>query len=143
MAASNQRRQKACILPSRAHPVRLESAERDVPVATTIASARIPDLTEPQAAPSNRESLHDARQRRQQPVDLIRSAHGDAQIVGDARGIEMADDDRAPAERDRQRRAVMRRVVREDEIGEGWQDFEAKPAQSLAQPLSPPRMRVP
>ena len=48
----------------------------------------------------------------------------------------MADDNRTLAKRDCQRRAVMGEVAGENEISGGWQDFEAKPDQSAAQPLS-------
>jgi len=48
----------------------------------------------------------------------------------------MANDHRPLAQRGGQRRALMRRMTREDEVRGGWQDFEAKPDQSAAQPLS-------
>ena len=48
----------------------------------------------------------------------------------------MADDNRALAKRNCQPRAVMGELAGENEISGGWQDFEAKPDQSAAQPLS-------
>ena len=48
----------------------------------------------------------------------------------------MADDYRPLAQRGGQRRAFVRRMPREDEVGGGRQHFEAKPDQTAVQPLA-------
>src|SRR5882757_2401288 len=47
----------------------------------------------------------------------------------------MADDPRALAQRSGHRRAFVRRMPREDEVGGGRQYLEAKPEQTTVQPL--------
>src|ERR1700730_14928030 len=79
---------------------------------------------------SRRLAAQDLRQGGQQPVSACARAHGYSQIVGDERRGKMADDHGPLAQRGGQRRARMRGMTREDEVGGGRQHFEAKPDQS-------------
>lgn len=63
-------------------------------------------------------------------------AHSYAQIIGDARRGKMPDDHRPLAQCGGQRRARMRRMAREYEVGGGRQNLKAKPDQSTVKPVA-------
>ena len=118
----------AVILPSRP-PLRLKDVAQIVDGAENERLAAW-------AVAARKKQLQQGAQCGHQDCTLGRVADADAQILADARCIEMAHDHGTGAQAGRQLRRVMLRVAGKDEVGHGRQHLEAQLSQVRRQLLA-------